>query len=1369
MMPQNAMQDFLPSDHSASTPAAQSEHLYALLHTVMTYVPRFLGEYALRHGTLPSPRFCEGSVLFADVSGFTHLSERLRQSDLARESAEVITNAVNEYFDRITAQAARHGGSVLKFGGDAALLFFEGADHALRACLTALTIQQTLLASPLTVEVEGETIPLSMSMGIGSGTLFLDLLGDEKKRELAILGPALQRMGRAESLAHAGEIVVDATTAARVKHLLPVEPHSKNERYAILLSSGEMPSLPTETPELDWHTALPTHDMGAKIDWLLKRLRLLTPFLPYGLLDRLKLSPTVVEALDEVRWATVLFAEMPGIDAIVADFEAYRDAPERLSEILNGYFVCMSECVRRYEGIVNKLSVSPTGLQVMATFGAPRAHEDDPQRAVLAALNMLSSVREQSLRHAWPDTWLHGIGVNTGFVFAGNVGGRRRREYTVMGDEVNTAYRVMSVAAPNTVVLTDASMRYVRQNIVVWPLEERYVKGKRKPLSLYRAIGPKSGGMEWRWELPLVNRKAELQAFDAAMDAVLDGRGQFLHVEGEAGVGKSRLIGEIIRRAGQRGLVTISTICLSYSRETPYMPWNDILRTLLELPAHNPQQVLRAALADVGVEEWAPLVGEMLQIPIPETPLTASLSPQLRQQRLFDAVWRLLQAHIPPPGLVIFIEDAQWADSASLELLEFIAPQIGEQPLLLCAIHRPRPDLVARWRAWGTHIPLQPLNSDDIAQLMAHILHAADVPEELRTLIYRKSQGNPLFAQELVRAFQESGMIQREGGALHFVSPFDEQVPDTIHRLLQSRIDRLPEEERRVLQTAACIGQTFTLDVLQAIYPHDHVHRSLGNLVARGLLFNESFSATPTYTFAHTLTQEVAHQSLSFSRRRSLHRQIADTLERTQRADTLNAAVLAYHFYEGEVWEKAAQYAFQAAKAAQHEYANETAIAMYRRALQALDHLEPLSDEFRQMRLDVLMALGTTLSLVGEYDEALALFEEAQVAATDFPPDTQHAIRATLALYTAEVFERRGEFETALQWVEQGLQDAAKDPADLTYARLLRLGAGIYHRMGQNETARAWCERCLAALAESPHPDRQRTQAHVLFLMAEIVRRQGHLEEATTLAQQSAQMYEALEDVVGLSQVFNTLGNIFFDMGDLEQATHFYNQGMKLKEKVGDVYGVGVLANNLGEVYLYRGDLEQAEVAYRRSMHIWQQLDSAFGIAVLHNNLAVVATRQERWQEALMHLAESERLFIEINTEDWLVEVYRHKVEMLLGMQRLDVAYAIALAALELARMHAMDLEEGIVRRLLGDIAVQREEPAVARHHFQSSLEILRAVDSPHELAHTHLALARWHRRWGDRASAEAHFDEAERLYRQVGAVADVERLHQFRFSWQKE
>ena len=1352
---------FLGDEPASIALSAVRARLQTLLHTVSTYVPQWVRMPVVQEGRLPRATLCEGSVLFADVSGFTRLSERLRQSELAREGAEVITQAVNAYFDRIALISARYGGSVLKFGGDASLIFFEGVDHAWRACLTALRVQQQLRHSPMAVDVEGETFPLFMSIGIGSGTLFLDILGDERKRELAILGPALQRMGRAESFANAGEIVVDAYTAESVSSRLRLTPHPEAPSFAYLhIPESPLPEYAGVVwPQLTYTP--PNASLEDDIAWLAHRLHLLTPFLPFGLLERLRLSPETPDVLDEVRWATIVFAEMPAIAAISKALDHY--TPEHVSEILNGYFTCMSDCIRRYEGIVNKLSVSPTGLQIMATFGAPRAHEDDAQRATLAALNMLSAVREQALRQGWPDEMAHGIGLNTGFVFAGNVGGMQRREYTVMGDEVNTAYRVMSVAEPGTVVLTEATMQQVRQNIVIWPLEARRVKGKRAPLMLYRAVEPKSGGMEWRWEYPLVNRKKELRLFDEAIDAVLSGHGRFIHVEGEAGVGKSRLVGEVVRRMGQRGLVTILTICLSYSREVPYMPWVDILRTLLDLPNENTEAHVRAALAEIDAEEWAPLVGEMLGIPIPDTSFTAALPPQLRRQRLFEVVWRLLEANIPLPGLAIFIEDAQWADDASLDLLNTILPRISSQPILLCAVHRPRDAFGQQWQPWGTHIRLEPLTVEDIAQLIANLLHTLDIPEELRTFVFQKSQGNPLFAQELARTLQENAMVRHEAEHLIFESPFDEQVPDTIHNLLQSRIDRLPEQERRVLQTAACIGQTFSLDLLTAIYPHEHVHQSLARLVERGLLLSESFSTVPTYTFAHTLTQEVAHQSLSFSRRRVLHRQIADYLERTSSHDLTAAvaAMLAYHFYEGEVWEKAAVYAFQAGAMAQREYANETAVAMFRRALKAIARLSPLPSEMLALQFDALAHLGASLSLIGEYDEAMAAYRQAEsVLPHAFAPSEHAPRRADLFLHMAEVMEKQSEFEKALALVEQGLAELQEAPeAHLQAARLYRLGAGIYHRLGANDKALAWCRRGLAELAHLDTDSSKRTRAHLLFLMAEIARRFGKLEEAADLAHQSAKMYEELEDIQGLSQAHITLGNVYFDWGRLDDAALFYNKGMELKKRIGDVYGVGVMANNLGEVYLYQGDFERAQEAYQQSMQIWEELGSAFGQAVLHNNLAVVAMKKQQWHAAMQHLNASEALLHELGVEDLLVEVMRHKAECWLGIGHLTEAQAAAEVSLEMARRQKMQLEEGIALRILGQIALHASRLKDAARCLERALDALQDVESPYELAQTYVVLSRL-------AIARQAFDEAyqyrERaraLFEQIGAMHELAQL----------
>ncbi|HHH41485.1 MAG TPA: tetratricopeptide repeat protein [Chloroflexi bacterium] len=898
------------------------------------------------------------------------------------------------------------------------------------------------------------------------------------------------------------------------------------------------------------------------------------------------------------------------------------------------------------------------------------------------------------------------------------------------------------------------------------------VKGKADPVVHYQALGfrkARRAELSRQWEEPLVDRQEELAQIRHALEEVTAGEGRVIVVHGEAGIGKSRLVMEEIERVRQRGLTVLTTACLSYGQDTPYLPWSELLRALMEIPEEGEPAVrlerLRAGMERIGAGEWAPVIGEMLGLPVEETPLTASLTPRLRQQRLFDLTLALIRQRAVPPGLVLVIEDAHWADEASLALLDYLARNLREVPIGLLVVHRPDERLDDRWRELphSLYVLVEELPSLAVQEMITHLLEGGEAPESLLRLIQEKAQGNPLFAEEMVRALKEGGALRRDNGRWSLDARLsEEQIPDTVHGLLQSRIDRLAETDRRVLQVAACIGQSFSARILTGVYPYggpaDTLSRSLERLTSLGWTTLDPLSSPPTYFFRHTLTREVAYESLAYRRRRELHRRIGEFIER-ERGEGLPRPynLLAYHFYQGQVWDKAADYALRAGEVARHEYANEAAVAQFRRALEAAEEGARSGLELTPARLQAHEGLADVLAVVGEYDRALEHYAAARELVESWPPGDERARRlADLCRRTAEVYERKSEYDAALQWLQKGLGVLGREEF-LEAARIYRLGAGIYHRLGQNDQAIAWCQRSLQIASACEDPGKHRTLAHLYFLMAEIYRRYGDLEEAVRYARQSVKAYQALRDLFGASQAYNTLGNVYFELGEWSEAARFYRQGMEIKEKVGDVYGQAVIANNLGEVLLYQGDLEAALQVYERSLKIWERLGATFGIAVLHNNLAAVHIRSREWEDAWNHLRCSLELFKEIKVEDWLPEVYRHMAEAAAGLGRVDDALAYAAASLEMARKYKMQLEEGIAARVLGDVYHQLGREEWALQELEGSLKLLETLDSPYETARTHLALARFHADMGRKEEARSHLIQAVEIFQQLGAGLDLE------------
>jgi len=1346
-------------------------HLRVLLSTVGTYFPRAVlvddCEEKVCRG-----EFRYGTALFADVSGFTTMTERFSRELVGHEGAEGITVIVNSVLEVMNGIAIRYGGDLLQFAGDAALSFYQGDEHAARACRAAWEMQQAMSEQFARVETELGEFPLRMSIGLGSGYIFAASLGTPDSVEYAVMGPALASMGHAEHTAQAGQIFIDRVTRELAGDSITVASGEDRDLFE-LLGTEPRPSA-IERPNL--RLVAPDDTPHATLRWLLARLNVLSPYLTPGLLEKLIPTPKVITVESEIRVVTTLFVDLRGVDELVEFLGLEREW--LLTEVVNCHFLAVRNVVERYEGVLHKVGAGPSGPHLLITLGAPISHVDDPERAVRAALEMQEALVEvnqeiESLIGDAPDLerplLRQAMGITTGVVFAASVGSTRRWEYTVMGDLVNLAARLMAAATDGEILVAENTVRHLGKRFDLRPREPMRVKGKSEPIPYSEVLGLAQlpsllGTVEGR----IVGRQAELDTAQSLLDGAIQGAGGVLAVHGGAGMGKTRLTQEIAQRAQEQGMEVIVGSCLSYGGDIPYLPWADALRALLGISATERSaqlQQLARGLAEAGLTGWEALVAEPLDLEAEETELTASLDPRLRQQRLFDIVLELIQQHAQEQPLLLVIEDVHWTDPTSLELLDYVARNVASFPALVLILHRPEEWLDGRWQKFGhaAEIALEELSDTASQALIADLLETEDVPERLVELVLGKAQGSPFFTAEVVRAFIDAEVLRRDDGRWELVADPDQAgVPDTIHGVIQSRIDRLEETARRVLQVASVIGRIFSTPVLGGVYPYDDLDGTLpwrlSQLGTLGLVMmevEEALGPEQRYLFRHALTQDVAYESLSYARRRELHRRVGTFVElEGWEAVSERLGFLAYHFFQGRAWREALRYSLEAGRKAQREYANEVAIAHLKRALQAAEELdEPCEEE----RLEARGTLGEVMTIVGHYDEALEHFEAARMLVEAWPPSPERYCRlAELYRGTAEIFRARGDYTPALEWLKRGLELPGV-AMTAEGAGLHLMGAGVFHRQGDNQRARKWCLQGLQVAEQASGRSAREVLARGNYLLGAILIRLGSLEEAVPCCRRSLVIYEELGDLLGQFRAHNNLGYTYFHQDVWGLAVEHWRAAMEIVGQIGYAEGQAQVASNLGEIYLRQGDLDAAREQYHTALDIVERLGVLYGTALLHNNLGAAYARGKEWDAAAEHLKQSLVLFTEIGSEEFLAELFRHRAEVALGRGQLDEALAHAERSLDYAQTHDMRLEEGGTWRILGCVHQERGALEQAEESLARALDIAREAQKQHEIALTHLELARLRLQQDREVEGKELARQSVQVFRELGARLDLE------------
>ena len=691
-------------------------YLHNLLDAVITYLPCYLVQTEL-DSEAPDPvggAFLDGALLLADISGFTALSERL--GTLGKRGAEEITDLVNRYSSAMLEVLFAHGGDLFKFGGDALLAFFPDEIGGSTSGLQAAWVMQGAMAAFHQVETSLGTFPLQMKIGLHAGPVFVARVGTAAEREFIVTGPTVNATAKAEELASAGQILISADVRNQVLSkesgfLTAIE--GPTGHYLVEDMHTHAPT-PPRACSLSLPTAVDLRRPGDEpIDTLcqtLDALDRLTPYLPPGLLPRLASGPSRHETSGEHRLVAVLFANFTGASELVTHFG--RDRADEIAQALHRQFVTMHRAVSRYGGVVNKVDIDAHGDRLMALFGAPVAHENDAERAVRAALEMQAAVPTVAEKPSFSeetqfvDHWLleQRIGISTGMVFAGHVGGASRREYTVMGDEVNLAARLMGAANDGEILLAS----YVQRKIVaVFELADRgevVLKGKSKPVPTYTIVGRRAQPAPVRGirglRSPLVGRADEVATLRRLVAELRTGRGSVVSLIGEAGLGKSRLVAELrayVVAAG--GITWLEGRCFSYTQQTSYSALIDVINSALGIVETDNEFDIRVKLRrrvdqllpKEDADDILPYLARFLGLHLsgPEDERVAYLEGEALQRQILRAVAMFLAQMAQGQPLVLAFDDLHWADSASLALLERCLALAYHAPVLILLVYRP--------------------------------------------------------------------------------------------------------------------------------------------------------------------------------------------------------------------------------------------------------------------------------------------------------------------------------------------------------------------------------------------------------------------------------------------------------------------------------------------------------------------------------------------------------------------------------------------------------------------------------------------------------------------------------------------------------
>ena len=714
-------------------------------------------------------------------------------------------------------------------------------------------------------------------------------------------------------------------------------------------------------------------------------------YTPSHLTDKILAARPALEG--ERKQVTVLFADLKDSTELIRGLD-----PEAAQQLLDPAIHLMMDAVHRFEGTVNQV----LGDGIMALFGAPIAHEDHALRACYAALAMQAAMQPttEEVRRTRGLELRMRVGLNSGEVVVRAIGNDLHMDYSAVGETTVLAARMEQMATPGSIRLTPSTLGLVEGLVRVNALGPVPVKGLPDPVDVFELVG--ASALRRRFQAAaargltrFVGRQPELEALHRALAQAAGGHGQVVALVGEAGVGKSRLAYEFVHAHPTQGWRVLESVSVSYGKATPYFPVLDLLKRYCHVDDGDDARTMRAKVTgqvltlDETLQDILPALLSLLDV-LPDDSPFRTLDPPQRRQRTLQALKRVLLRESQVQPLLLVFEDLHWIDAETQALLDSLVESLPTARLLLLVNYRPEYQ-----HGWGSKTsytqlrldPLPPASADALLQALlgddGGAQHAAPL-QPLKQLLITRTAGNPFFLEESVRTLVETGVLVGEPGAYRLAQALPTiQVPATVQAVLAARIDRLPPEEKRLLQTAAVIGTEVPFALLQAIadLPEAALHRGLAHLQAAEFLYETRLFPEPEYTFKHALTHEVAYNSLLLERRRVLHARMVEALEALAPERVAEQVErLAHHALRGEVWGKAVTYCQQAGARANDRAAFREAVAYFDQALQALAHL-PESGDTRMLALEIRLALARPLRILGEYGRQLTLLGEAEALA----------------------------------------------------------------------------------------------------------------------------------------------------------------------------------------------------------------------------------------------------------------------------------------------------------------------------------------------------------------------------------------------------
>jgi class 3 adenylate cyclase/tetratricopeptide (TPR) repeat protein len=917
------------------------------------------------------------------------------------------------------------------------------------------------------------------------------------------------------------------------------------------------------------------HEIAPKDLSFDEKLIKIQKYLPKGLTEKILSQKNRIEG--ERRQVTVMFCDMAGFTTLSEKLD-----PEKAYNIMDRVYEILIHKVHDYEGTVNEM----TGDGIMALFGAPLALEDAPQRAIRSSLAIhremakFSNGIKQELQGV-PSLKMR-IGLHTGPVVVGTVGNDLRVEFKAVGDTVNLASRMEGLAEPGSTYVTEATFKLTEGLFRFEAMGEKGIKGRQELIKVYRVIAPSTSRTRFdvsteRGLTPLVGRDRELELLMDGFERSKGGRGQAISIIADAGLGKSRLLYEFRKAVANEDVTFLEGKCLSYSRGVVYHPIIDILKANFDIREDDGDLQIREKIKKgveiSGIDEAStlPYLFELLSIKdngFDKIPL----SPEERKDRILGALKQIVLKKSEIQPLVMAYENLHWIDRSSEESLKGLLDAISGARVFLIFTYRP--EFVHTWggRSYHSQVNLNRLSTREIHMMISHLLGPVEFDKEIEQLVLEKTEGVPFFIEEFVNSLRDQKIIEKKHNRYHLTKDIRKAIiPSTIHDVIMARIDSLPEGAKRLLQTGSVAGREFSHLLIKKVtaLSKEELLSHLSVLKDSELLYERGIYPQSNYIFKHALTQEVAYNSLLQKMRTELHEKIGKALEKihSEKLEEL-CEILAYHFLQGEDWQRTYRYCQEAGLKAYSHSAYEQAQRYFEDALTAIQKL-PREKSRIEKEIDLRFNMRSPLVALGRHEDWGEWIRSAEPLAIEINDDAR---LSNVLNYLSSLHWIYGQHKKAIELGQKAL-DFAQRAKHFSYqvATMSHLGIFFFNigdYPSQIEIHQKVRKKLIGEDAFKQHGlaslPGALSRSMIVLGQAEL----GNFDNIEEIGHEAIEIAEQVRNTLTLIFVYNFVAMAYLRQGRLEPALPLLEKGHELCRfsEVQSMYSYTV--GSLGYAYL---------------------------------------------------------------------------------------------------------------------------------------------------------------------------------------------------------